>query len=167
MRYLRVACLSLACAAGCGSTEAAPERSPSVEPVEAGDTSDTPELAGDEGAPAETACAALDREGCLHSTECTLDAFLPPTQEPYRYVCRPARGECERDFAQIAFLESTPREELCESRGCRFEDARCYCRCRGYGSTAVPDGEMAPECDCDMESCAAGEASQFMICRAR
>ena len=90
------------------------------------------------------------RGACLLSLECELDHLGGE-----RYACRPERGACEQGYSQQAAYETSPAAALCEQRaGCTFVPMEaCYCACRGYGATSVPDGAEAPECDCE---CAGG-----------
>ena len=91
----------------------------------------------------------------MESTECTLEQ---EAERSSRYRCRPATEPCERGFAQAAFwgsgtegvAASKAQQAACNARpGCGFVDGGCYCRCRGMGETAVPDGDEAEPCNCE------------------
>lgn len=92
-------------------------------------------------------CALYTRAECLASVACTLRAdgqFLI-------YRCDPAVGACEVGVRQ-------GDAAACRARtGCVFVESMCYCPCRGFGRTAVPDRDDVEECEC---ACAAGEPAQ-------
>jgi len=130
--------LWIALATGCDSVEVgAPRGAPPVEPGLPGPIE--PEMP----APGDAPCETLDRAGCLASLVCTLVA--PERARSNRYVCRPARGNCEAGIRQV------PADaDRCAARtGCVVVPASCYCPCRGSGRTAVEDRPGTEACDCD------------------
>ena len=112
-------------------------------------------------------CAKLDRFACTRAGHCTL--VKTGGRKPSKvYLCRPARGKCEKNFRQAdimggpGYASKDWRKEKervvagkrrCTGRpGCVVRPGSCYCQCKGYGSTKVPD-KNAPICNC---ACAGG-----------
>ena len=92
-------------------------------------------------------CASYTRAECLASVACT----LRPDGQFLIYRCDPAVGACEIGMRQ-------GDAAACRARsGCVFLEAMCYCPCRGFGRTAVPDGDDVEDCEC---ACAAGEPAR-------
>ncbi len=91
--------------------------------------------------PSATTCSDLSRIECMRSTSCTL--VLPEGEPPY--VCRAAQPPCE-----VGLRQAHPKfADMCEQRaGCQITPANCYCKCKGYGETSVPDINGTPECRC-------------------
>lgn len=108
-------------------------------------------------------CASLTRTHCMQSPDCTLERVAKAqggTGKLYR--CRPAAGPCETGIRQADFhgrgTDGMRRAEeaqlACAARpGCDYDEGGCYCDCRDYGRTAVPDGPEAEDCMCE---CAGG-----------
>lgn len=106
-------------------------------------------------------CATLSRTQCMVAQHCTLTGppSTAPRASPAIYTCRPAANHCENAVAQWdlpgggAKLSSPAAAEqaiaACTSQtGCRYEPASCYCACKDYGQTTVPDGDEARKCRC-------------------
>ncbi len=103
-------------------------------------------------------CGGMTRTLCMRAPHCTLE-LASKRPDDYDYLCRPAKGACEQNIAQ-AHLEGTDLGlsdgtiDRCKSRpGCQYQRSECYCHCKGYGQTTVPDGAAAELCECE---CAGG-----------
>ena len=89
-------------------------------------------------------CSQLDRAQCMNSSICTLSL----SETPDVYLCQEAQGICEEGIVQSDLTD-------CENiEGCMITSEDCYCGCKGYGETSVPDGEDTMECNC---MCSGGE----------
>lgn len=118
------------------------------DPVQVGGPQPSPRSTPEEPAavpdPGDAPCETLTRAECMRSLVCTLDA--PEGARSDRYRCRSARGNCEMGLTQTG----PNARDRCEDRtGCAWTGGGCYCHCRGYGRTAVPDGDEAEDCDCE------------------
>ncbi len=108
--------------------------------------------------PAAAACGGMTRTLCMRAAHCTLE-LVSKRPDDYDYLCRPANSACEQNIAQ-ANLEGTDlglsdgTVDRCNSRpGCQYQRSECYCPCKGYGQTSLPDGAAAEMCECE---CAGG-----------
>ncbi len=149
---LAVALFAFGCNhSGRGAEPAAPSSEP--RPTEHDEPTSTTEDPATFETVADAECVRLTRYQCYLSRECTL--VRDPSDET-QYVCRPPRNHCEADYSQLSAYETSPASGPCEVRdGCRWmSQDGCYCSCRGHGQTAVPDGDEAPDCDCE---CAHGD----------
>src|SRR5690606_33932995 len=93
-------------------------------------------------------CEQLPRTACLRAPACTL---VHPPQGPRRsvYACRPATSPCEGGIVQAEIFGNGSSARACVARaGCRVDEGSCYCSCRGYGETRLPDGPEAESCNC-------------------
>jgi hypothetical protein len=146
--------LTLLLAWACSSSQpAAPEPTERPAQSEHGTTPGEHEPAAlDRGARSAAAgCERLSRTFCLDSPDCTLVWVATRPRGQHEYACRAAEGPCEEGLVQARLYDAPGR---CTSRpGCAYQEQQCYCDCRGYGQTAVPDGVEAEECDCE---CAGG-----------
>ncbi len=154
-RVLSAALLLSFAIVACGSSAAA-----NPDAKDAGAAPASPRAARVE-VPADADCATLSRTQCMAAHHCTLERAAPaapPTGETI-YTCRAAASSCEKAVAQwdlpgggaplSSRAEADQAIAACTSQaGCRYEPAECYCRCKGYGRTTVPDGAEAPACRC-------------------
>lgn len=99
-------------------------------------------------------CSQLSTTECLNSNECTLE--LLPKDKSFthlegkwvRYQCRKDRNNCESGFKQGNWQSIEEAQKNCEAKiACVFSPANCFCPCRGYAETIIPDKE-APLCNC-------------------
>lgn len=159
---LAAACLLLSCGKGASREPggSAPEgdgtlrgTAPPLTPASTGEVAPAAEAAAGAGpgeAPAADECAALPRQTCLESPACTL-VHEPQGARRALYRCRAAEPPCETIVPQSAFSGEgrDAARRQCEGRAeCVFQDADCYCPCRGSGQTSVPDGPEARSCNC-------------------
>ncbi len=114
-----------------------------------------------------TNCAGMDRYECMHAPQCSLVQETSPSQD---YLCRPVQGPCEKAVLQgllsnppgskLSVAEARANQKKCsDTLGCVYDPGNCFCDCKGYGKTAVPD-HKAPDCLC---ACSGGPPQ---ICRA-
>lgn len=70
-------------------------------------------------------CAALSRDDCFRSTECTVKCEQADGDGSHcrKYLCGHKSGECEEGVSQSSMTKAQ-----CESRsGCQFREPICYC----------------------------------------
>ena len=94
--------------------------------------------------PQTTICSEMTRTHCLGQAHCTLELTYSTNAQGERtpnygiYRCRDAAGKCELRNGLMCQ----------EVEGCTPVDGECYCGCKGYGRTSVPDGDEAADCLC-------------------
>ena len=94
--------------------------------------------------PGTTICSEMTRTHCLQHAHCTLELTYTTDDQGERranngiYRCRDAAGPCELRNGLMCQ----------EVEGCTLITGECYCGCRGYGRTSVPDGDEAGDCNC-------------------
>ena len=140
-----VACLLLS--ASCGSS--------SKEEAKSLDQASTKSTSSSESAtPPKQLCSALDHQTCLDSVDCTWALERSGTDDrvsnnqKQTYVCREARGICERAVTQSMLMGGgwgaiAHMQECDKLRGCIHESAQ-DCGCVGYGcNPSCLDGQPA------------------------
>ena len=96
-------------------------------------------------------CEEMDRAQCMSSDTCTLSL----SDTPDVYLCQDAQGICEEGIVQSDLYGTNGLGIACDdSIGCTAVGGECYCSCKGYGETSVPDGEDVEDCNC---MCSGGE----------
>ena len=90
-------------------------------------------------------CEEMDRAQCMNASTCMLSL----SDTPDVYLCQEAQGVCEEGVVQSDLYGNNGLGTACESiEGCIATDGECYCGCKGYGETTIPDGEDAEDCTC-------------------
>lgn len=102
----------------------------------------------------ENDCSKLSSTQCLKSTECTLELIPKDKWKPnsagktIRYLCQQDQNTCEKGFVQTDWPSLKEAKKFCEAKkGCALSEANCFCPCKGYAETKVPDTE-AVSCNC-------------------
>ena len=99
---------------------------------------------GTDPGPQTTICSEMTRTHCLQQAHCTLELTYSTTEQGERianngvYRCRDAAGKCELRNGLMCQ----------EVEGCTMVVGECYCGCKGYGRTSVPDGDETEDCNC-------------------